>query len=334
VRFGDDEFAFNQMSGVQAESVTFMVSQQPLRNPRSVQSHLERLAAPRRLMNQTIERARSAQAHGTLLPRFITENAIAQFGRGCLAAEPAHNLLVTSVAERMDRIDGLVPAAREAARAKAQKIISTGVLPAWQRGLALVYEQLPLTTDDAGGWRLHDGEALYAGQLTAENGWCDSDPVDLLGQLHDALFRARCVAVDTGLYSMKWTRLQAIDYGITASEVDRCVVGPGQACSSRLSRLQREALRAQARSALGERFAIRKFHDVVLHTGGAPLAVPRGGCERRDPRAVGRAVRCAGRQFALRRNVPITSARRCAWSLRLSAAAADSSTSAALLCVT
>jgi len=454
----DDEFLLNQMGGVQVEIVNFMVNQQPLRNARDLQSYLERLAAMPRLMDQTIERTHAAQAHGPVMPRFITEKVIAQF-ENFLAPEPARNVLVSALAERTARITGLSPEAREAARAQAEKIVASAVLPAWRRGLALMREQLPLTTDDAGVWRLRDGEkfyannlrqatttdytpaqihaigleqvarleaqmdgllrelgfaegsieerfhlldlsqqpkttdprdellarytrilrdaeararpmfdalpkskvevrrepalteataaahytvpapdgsrpgifwaplpgptyeiahmrtlvyheaipghhfqlaiqqeaeslppyrrymafgwypgygegwALYAEQLAADNGWYEGDPVGLLGQLHDALFRARRLVVDTGLHAMKWTRQQAIDYGISATEVDRYVVWPGQACSYMLGRLKIEALRDKARAALGDRFDIRKFHDLVLTTGSVPLEV-------------------------------------------------------------
>jgi uncharacterized protein (DUF885 family) len=118
-----------------------------------------------------------------------------------------------------------------------------------------------------------EGWALYAEQLAVENGWYDGDPVGHLGQLYGALFRARRLVVDTGLHAMKWTRQQAIDYGITPQEVDRYVTWPGQACAYMLGRLRIEALREKARQQLGERFEIKQFHNVVLLTGDVPLTV-------------------------------------------------------------
>ena len=118
-----------------------------------------------------------------------------------------------------------------------------------------------------------EGWALYAEQLAAENGWYDGDPAGRLGQLSDALFRARRLVVDTGLHSMKWTRQQAIDYGISATEVDRYVVWPGQACAYMIGRLKIEALRDKAKAALGDKFDIKKFHNLVLLTGEVPLKV-------------------------------------------------------------
>ncbi|WP_431265005.1 DUF885 domain-containing protein [Roseateles chitinivorans] len=125
----------------------------------------------------------------------------------------------------------------------------------------------------AAGSAYVEGWALYAEQLAVENGWYDGDPVGHLGQLYGALFRARRLVVDTGLHAMKWTRQQAIDYGITPQEVDRYVTWPGQACAYMLGRLRIEALREKARQQLGERFEIKQFHNVVLLTGDVPLTV-------------------------------------------------------------
>ena len=70
---------------------------------------------------------------------------------------------------------------------------------------------------------------------------------------------------------MRWTRQQAIDYGIPASEVDRYVVMPGQATSYMIGQLEIIRLRDKARDALGERFDPRAFHNRVLLTGVVPL---------------------------------------------------------------
>ncbi|MDI1337328.1 MAG: DUF885 domain-containing protein [Lacunisphaera sp.] len=124
-----------------------------------------------------------------------------------------------------------------------------------------------------GGSAFAEGWALYAEQIAAESGWYDGDIVGHLGQLYDELFRARRLVVDTGLHAMKWTRQQAIDFGIKASEVERYVVNPGQACAYKIGMLKILELRAKAQQALGPKFEIKKFHNLVLQTGNVPLAV-------------------------------------------------------------
>jgi uncharacterized protein (DUF885 family) len=118
-----------------------------------------------------------------------------------------------------------------------------------------------------------EGWALYAEHLAAENGWYEGDPIGMLGKLSEELFRARRLVTDTSLHTRHWTRQQGIDYGIPPEEVDRYVVWPGQACSYKIGQLKILELRAKAKEALGSKFNLRDFHDVVLSTGGVPLSV-------------------------------------------------------------
>ncbi|MES2150969.1 MAG: DUF885 family protein [Pseudomonadota bacterium] len=94
-----------------------------------------------------------------------------------------------------------------------------------------------------------------------------------LTPLDGELFRARRLVVDTGLHSKGWTRQQAIDYGIGAAEVERYVARPGQACAYMLGMLRILALRDQAQAALGPKFSLPAFHDLVLGSGSVPLDV-------------------------------------------------------------
>ena len=118
-----------------------------------------------------------------------------------------------------------------------------------------------------------EGWGLYAERLAAESGWYGDDIQGRLGQLDYELFRARRLVVDTGIHAKKWTRQQAIDYGIEASEVERYVVYAGQACSYMMGELKLLELRDKAKQALGERFSLRDYHNVVLTTGVVPLDV-------------------------------------------------------------
>ena len=118
-----------------------------------------------------------------------------------------------------------------------------------------------------------EGWALYAERMVAQEGWYEGDLEGLLGQLDDELFRARRLVVDTGLHAMRWTREQAIDFGIDAGEVERYVVNPGQACSYKVGQLEFLRLRDKAATALGPRFSVKDFHNVVLSVGSVPLGV-------------------------------------------------------------
>ncbi|KQV56244.1 MULTISPECIES: DUF885 family protein [unclassified Caulobacter] len=125
-----------------------------------------------------------------------------------------------------------------------------------------------------------EGWALYAEQLAVEMGIYKTDPRGHLGMLHDALFRAVRLVVDTGMHYKKWSREQAIKYmaetmgdeesGAT-TEIERYVVWPGQACSYMIGKITWLRARAKAQKALGKKFDIREFHDAGLLSGMTPL---------------------------------------------------------------
>ena len=126
-----------------------------------------------------------------------------------------------------------------------------------------------------------EGWALYAEQLAAEHGFQD-DPYDRLGYLQAQLFRAVRLVVDTGIHQKRWTREEAIDYmathtgmeeGDVVAEIERYIVNPGQACAYKVGQLKILELRERARQALGSRFDLRLFHNVLLTNGAVPLTV-------------------------------------------------------------
>jgi len=118
-----------------------------------------------------------------------------------------------------------------------------------------------------------EGWGLYAERLASDLGWYKGDPVSDLGRLNGELFRARRLVADTGIHTKGWTREQAIAYGIPRSEVDRYIVMPGQACSYKIGQLKMLELRDKARTALGAKFTLKEFHNVMLGNGSVPLAI-------------------------------------------------------------
>ena len=118
-----------------------------------------------------------------------------------------------------------------------------------------------------------EGWGLYAERLGGEMGWYKDDPVSDLGHLNGEYFRAKRLVADTGIHAKHWTRAQTIAYGISQSETDRYVVMPGQACSYKIGQMKILELRERAKTALGGKFSIKEYHNVVLGSGSIPLAL-------------------------------------------------------------
>ncbi len=118
-----------------------------------------------------------------------------------------------------------------------------------------------------------EGWALYAERLAWEFN---------LGRLQAELMRAVRLVVDTGIHHKRWTREQAINYMATTtgmtmtdvvSEIERYIVWPGQALTYKVGMLKIMELREKSKQALGNRFDIREFHNVVLRNGALPLTI-------------------------------------------------------------
>ena len=126
-----------------------------------------------------------------------------------------------------------------------------------------------------------EGWGLYSEDLGVDMGIYQT-PYEDFGRLTYAMWRACRLVIDTGIHHDGWTRAQAIAYlaDHTAlsnheveTEVDRYISWPAQALSYKLGEMTIVRLRHEAEQALGPRFDLRKFHDVVLSQGSVPLPV-------------------------------------------------------------
>lgn len=124
-----------------------------------------------------------------------------------------------------------------------------------------------------------EGWGLYTEYLGEEMGIYRT-PYERFGRLSYEMWRAVRLVIDTGIHQYGWSRERAVDYLASrtalsqhevATEVDRYISWPGQALAYKLGEMTMRRVRAKAEVELGEKFDIRKFHDVVLSLGSVPL---------------------------------------------------------------
>lgn len=126
-----------------------------------------------------------------------------------------------------------------------------------------------------------EGWGLYVEKLGEEMGIYQT-PYEHFGRLTYEMWRAARLVIDTGVHAQGWTREQALAYlrdhtalseHEVTTEVDRYISWPGQALSYKLGELAIVRLRGEAEQALGDKFDLKAFHDMVLALGSVPLPV-------------------------------------------------------------
>jgi len=126
-----------------------------------------------------------------------------------------------------------------------------------------------------------EGWALYGEYLGTEMGFF-KDPYTRFGKLTYEMWRACRLVIDVGIHAKGWTREQAVNYlaDRTAlsmhevnTEVVRYIAWPGQAVSYKIGELKIRELRKKAEAALGPKFDIRAFHDMILSRGTVTLGI-------------------------------------------------------------
>ena len=126
-----------------------------------------------------------------------------------------------------------------------------------------------------------EGWAPYAEALCKEMNAFPDIAADFM-RLDAELFRAARLVVDTGIHAMGWTEDEAVTYmnqtgrqpiERSRSEVRRYITLPGQATGYKIGMLRIMELRARAEKALGNRFDIKGFHDLLIASGSQPLSI-------------------------------------------------------------
>ncbi|MEZ7854213.1 MAG: DUF885 domain-containing protein, partial [Cyclobacteriaceae bacterium] len=126
-----------------------------------------------------------------------------------------------------------------------------------------------------------EGWGLYSEFLAEEMGMYTT-LYEQFGKLTYEMWRACRLVVDTGIHAKGWTRDQVVHFMSVNTalslheintETDRYISWPGQALSYKIGELKIRELREKAEEALGSKFDIRDFHEVILAQGTVTLSI-------------------------------------------------------------
>ena len=150
-----------------------------------------------------------------------------------------------------------------------------------QIALSQELEGLPYFRRNSGPTAFVEGWGLYSEFLGEEMG-IYRDAYEMFDRYSYEMWRACRLVADTGIHWLGWdiekartcfTENSALAPHNIQTELERYISWPGQALAYKIGELRLRGLRRDAEAALGEKFNVREFHDVVLLGGALPLDV-------------------------------------------------------------
>ena len=155
-------YVISQQDGAYQAVPDFLDAQHVVQTRADAGAYLARLEAFAVALDQNSDAQRHDAATGVFAPAFSLDTTLAQLK--ALRDQPAaQTVLVSSIARRAEEAN-----LGGDYGARAETIVRTRVFPALDRQIALVRQLRARASDEAGVWRLPDGEAYYDAAVKAE----------------------------------------------------------------------------------------------------------------------------------------------------------------------
>lgn len=157
-------YMVNQIKGGYTWVPDFLDSQHPVTSKAQADAYLARLSGYARLMDQESAVVALDATAGVIAPSFCLDGAIRQLTAFASIA-PEETVLVQSLARRAAEAQDIPEAEWATYAQRAEAIVRDEIMPAYQRQIAALQTVRGQATEDAGIWKLPDGEAMYAAAL-------------------------------------------------------------------------------------------------------------------------------------------------------------------------
>lgn len=166
-RVAGHEFMYNDypvthfVTGVQNQTVHFFTDIHPVANLQDAQDYVTRLSQVDTKFEQLVEGLKLREERGVILPKFIVQWVLYDL-RNMARSSPRATPFYTVFEQKVNALEGVSDADKEALLKDAEEEIKVSVIPAFQ-SLASYFEHLEtVATDDAGVWKFSNGEEYYA----------------------------------------------------------------------------------------------------------------------------------------------------------------------------
>ncbi len=154
------DYPVRQIDGLHTLLPDFMLNIHRVDSERAARNYVKRLEGFGLALDQIGERVRFRQERAVVPPRFVLAASRRQIAELVAPSSAAHPL-VTHLDEALAALDDVPADRRTKLVMQARAALEQVIVPAYGRLDALLAEQEQTANDDAGVWRLPDGDAYY-----------------------------------------------------------------------------------------------------------------------------------------------------------------------------
>jgi uncharacterized protein (DUF885 family) len=188
-------YRVNQISGVTVDTPQFLTDSHVIKNERSVERYLSRLREFGRVLREVRERVADDRANGVVPPDFVIDQSLLGM-RNFIEGGAAANPLVTTLAPKLDSLPDLDAPQRARYLQQATLLVENEVIPGYQAMIALFEDLRKEATNDAGIWRIPQGEAIYEAALRSNTTtMMTADEIHALGLAEVARLETEMLAI-------------------------------------------------------------------------------------------------------------------------------------------
>ncbi|CAF0969874.1 unnamed protein product [Adineta ricciae] len=161
-RFSYHHYLINQMMGAQSEIISFITKFHRILNVNDAEAYLLRVQRISKAFDQLIEQQIERRRRNIETPRFVLQRVITELEtfQQQLKNEPNQSPLVTVFIDKLN--DKICSKEKQTELLNCLlKILKTYVIPAYDRLLNVLHEDLSNAKTDHGVWKLPDGDEYY-----------------------------------------------------------------------------------------------------------------------------------------------------------------------------
>lgn len=161
-------YPMNQMFGWQSQVPSFLITVHRIDTKQDAEDYIARLHGVKKLMGQIVTGLEIRQAKGVIPPKFVFSHVISDIENLMQGAplddSKTDHILLDDFKKKIGKLE-LADAEKQALIEQAKDALNTSFREGYETVLGFLEKQELQATDDAGVWKLPDGEAYYENRL-------------------------------------------------------------------------------------------------------------------------------------------------------------------------